>query len=283
MKITLTQTDIEKAKIQNSPNGELIDELAYSAGEWTSEDLYSNNFEYEPSEPYQYNYEKDLFTHTRTAGELYALAQQLEVPMNANWERIAKEQGLQAGAYMALNYPEQWATLLSAYKDKLQEDRAEGISEQYNKKLQEEIDSYNNDQYKEWLYGDHRDYAGVIRMISKYYTEDSRAGEYTKYNPDTQAEASFTFEMDEQQLHNDYCGADLSDSASECEECKKHDFKADLLATIEHASNTRKAKDTATREARRAEFAKKKEYQAKRKLEDEAERRAELLAMTLNN
>jgi hypothetical protein len=42
--ITLTQKDIEKANIQNSPSGMLIDELAYSAGQWTSEDLYSNNY-----------------------------------------------------------------------------------------------------------------------------------------------------------------------------------------------------------------------------------------------
>lgn len=279
MKITLTQLDIENAKLQNSPSGMLIDELAYSAGEWTSEDLYTNNMEYEPYTPYDYNYEKDLFAHTQTLEQYTELCDKLQANMGSNEALLDyKKSNLQAGAYMALNYPEQWAELLDAYKEKLQEDRTDGISKEYNDQLQKEIDEYNKDQYNKWLYGDHRDYAGVIRMISKYYTGDYNNCKYIPHSRETE-EACFIFDIDDEQLHDDYCGC--NDTAETCTE--KHDYKADLLVTISNAGFRRAEKDKAERAKRAEERAKTKEYQAKRKAQEKAERRAKLLAMTLNN
>jgi hypothetical protein len=174
--ITLTQKDIEKAKIQNSPSGMLIDELAYSAGQWTSEDLYSNNYEYEPNEPYSFDYEADLFLKTKTHPELCNTAREIGYEGNLPSLQMCIKKGttLQAGVFTALRLPEIWSALLEMYTNKLKEDRTDGISEAYNTQLQEEIDEYQEEQYREWLNGDRSNYAGVVKEIARYFTESGQ-------------------------------------------------------------------------------------------------------------
>lgn len=261
--ITLTQKDIEKAKICNSENGMLIDELAYASGQWTSEELYSNNFEYEPHKPYNFDYEADLLKATKTAEQLYELAQLLEVSINANWSRLSREQGLQAGACMALNNAPSWNELLTAYTDKLEEDGVDGISEAYNKELQEEKDSYNDDQYREWLNGDHRNYAGVVYEIAKYFT-DGRDGSYDE------KKGEYTFTLSDYDIEN---AGDYGYS--------KNQLKAWLLDSIIGSGNDRARKDKAEREARKEERERLAEYKREQNNKVEEERKAKLLAMTL--
>ena len=79
-----------------SSSGQVIDELAYCAKQWESNDLWESNIEYEPNEPYNFNYEDDLLENTKTSDQLYKLAKDLRISLNANWERIANEQKIQA-------------------------------------------------------------------------------------------------------------------------------------------------------------------------------------------
>lgn len=278
MNITITQKDIEDLKLCNSASGMLIDELAYSIGEWTSDDLYENNLDYIPYEPYDYDYEADLFEATKTPEQFSGLVAKLCSP-NLYISFTKEELGnMQAGAYCALKYPNEWETILKAYKDELQSNGTDGISEAYNKQLQKEQDEWNDDQYHEWLHGDYRDWDGIVRMIAKYYTEDRDNGEYTPYNDKTKDEASYTFEMDEEYLHEEYCGC--GDTFETCTE--KMDYKKQILSVIQAKSNARKEKDRIASEKRREERKKQAEYQAKRKAEDEAERIAKLKAMKIN-
>jgi len=272
MKITITEKDLLKAypKVEGkdykhtfSPSGMLIDELAYVSGQWTSDDLIDNNFEYEPHEPYSYNYEADLFEVTKTADQLYTIAQKLEVSINANWERLAREQKLQAGACVALNNPTEWSNLLSAYTNALNEDGTEGISEAYNKQLQKEIDSFHDDLYEEWLYGDNRDFRGVVYEIAKYFTE-ARDGSYNK------DDASYTFTLNEEDIEK-YKDAGY----------RKNQIKGALINEIISSCQSCEREDKAKREANKAERERLAIYKKKQADEAEAERKATLLAMTL--
>src|ERR1035437_5484123 len=184
--ITITSKDLKC-------DSTLISELAYASKQWTEDDLWENNFSYEPNEPYDYNYENDLFKHTKTLKDFQKIADILEIKTEGTLQLQKK---LQDGASIALNQPEIWRKLLEAYKDKLQEDRTDGISKDYNQDLQENIDSYQQDLYKEWLNGgQERDNNGVIYEISKYFTTNTD-GEYDK-NTD-----SYTFSLDDEDLAN---------------------------------------------------------------------------------
>lgn len=262
-KITITQKDIEKAGIQNSENGMLIDELAYSANQWTSNSLYDINFEYEPYEPYEYNYEKDLFEATKTAEQLYSVAQKIGVGINANWERIAKEQKLQAGACVALNNPEEWKKLLETYTENLKTNGIDSMSGTYNKALEEETTEYHDNLYHEWLYGDHRYFAGVIYEIAKYYTNE-RNGTYDIKNN------KYTF------LLNEYDIEEYKDRGY-----RKNQMKRALLDTIKAKSDSRSAKDREQSEKRRAERERLAIYKKEQAEKAEQERKEKLLSMTI--
>jgi len=265
MKITLNQKDIEKAKIQNSESGMLIDELAYSAGQWTSEDLYENNFEYEPTEPYQFDYEADLLANTKTEEDIYKVIKALGMGMNANITRLAKKSKLQAGAWIALEQPEFFSTLLEAYTDYLKEnDTDQTLSEDYAKELEEAKESYQDDLYREWLYGDRSNYAGVVYEIAKYFTE-AREGSYNK------EDGEYTFTLNEEDIENAKDGG-----------YNKRQLKTWLLNSISNSGEGQAYKDKQEREKRKVEREKQTAYRAEQTASEEAERKAKLLSMTLN-
>jgi len=270
MEITLTQKDLEKAKIQNSESGMLIDELAYSAGQWTSEQLYENNFDYGPFEPYRFNYEADLLANTKTEEDIYKVIKALGMGMNANITTLAKKAKLQAGAWIALEQPEFFSTLLEAYTDYLKENgQDQEISVQYTKELEEARDSAQDDLYREWLNGgQERDNNGVVYEISKYFT-DARDGSY--YNAETNTEAFYTFELNDEDIQN------AKDSGY-----NKRQLKAWILDSVRNSGEARKQKDKQEREKRKAERERLTAYKAEQNTKAEAERKAKLLAMTLN-
>jgi len=272
MEITLTQKDIDKAKIQNSESGMLIDELAYSAGQWTSEELYENNFHYEPQEPYQFNFESDLLANTKTEEDIYKVIKALGMGMNANITTLAKKAKLQAGAWIALNDPEQFATLLETYTDYLKENGTDQeISKDYAKELQEARDSYQDDSYREWLNGDRSNYAGVVYEIAKYFT-DARDGSYTKHNADTKTEAFYTFELSSKEdIEN------AKDSGY-----NKRQLKAWILDSVRNSGEARKQKDKQESEKRKDERERLTAYKAEQNTKAEAKRKVKLLSMTLN-
>ena len=178
MNITITQKDIEKAGIQNSESGMLIDELSYAAKQWTSEMLHSENIGYEPSELYNFDYEDDLLENTKTLQQLTDTLEKIDYNFDTSKIKILGGSSLQAGAQVALNYPDEWNEILEAYTEKLKDERTGGISKKYNEELQEELDDWYNDNYNKWLNGD-RDYIGVVKSIAKYFT-DSGLGDYNK-------------------------------------------------------------------------------------------------------
>jgi len=138
MNITITQKDIEKAGIQNSESGMLIDELAYAAKQWTSEQLYSENIDYEPSFPYCFDYEADLLENTKTLQQLTGILEKIYYNFDTSKIKISGGSSLQAGAQVALNYPDEWSEILEAYTEKLKDERTDGISEKYKEQAEKE-------------------------------------------------------------------------------------------------------------------------------------------------
>lgn len=262
-KITITQKDIKKHDIQNTDSGYIIDELAFSAGQWTSDDLYENNLDYEPTEPYNYDFEADLFEHTVTKEQLHNLAERLDVGCTLS----KRKSNLQAGAYMALHNPTQWQELLKAWESavRMQDDWTEGglLSEAYQKELEEEKQSFHDDLYKEWLNGDYRGFAGVVYEIAKHFT-DNREGDWDE------KKAEYTFTL------NEYDIEELKDRGYRSNQLKKA-----LLDSIKLASDNRSAKEKADREKRREEYERTKAYKEERKKQEEEARKKKLLAMKI--
>ena len=260
--ITISKKDIKDFSFSDS--GQVIDELAYCANQWTSNDLMENNWGYEPNEPYMFNYEQDLLENTKTADQLYNIASILNVSLNANWERLADEQGLQAGACLALNNEQLWNKLLEAYEYNLQSNGTESFSDNYNKELQDAILSFNDDPYEEWLNGDHRDFTGVVYEIAKYFT-DERDGSYDQKND------TYAFTLNDTDIEN------YKDQGYRINQIKKA-----LLSDIKASGNARKSKDQAENEKRKAERERLAQYKKEQAEQAEKERKEKLLAMKKN-
>jgi hypothetical protein len=259
--INITPEDLKAQGLVFSPSGRVIDELAYSINNWTEEDLFSNNVEYEPAEPYNFNFEKDLFSNTKTKAQLITLAEKLDCGSTVSPQKTK----LQAGAFMALENPAQWQNLLQTYTSALKE-CDQTLSKEYEKELQSARDSFWKDMQKEWLYGD-RSNAGVIEEIAKYYTEDRNAGHYN------QKEDIYTFTIDKDTAKEEYENYTTGNFSIKA-------YKKYLLDTISTKSHNRKEKDTAERAKRKEERERTNAYKAQRKLEDEKERKAMLLSLT---
>lgn len=263
--VTITPKDITKYKLAFSASGEVIDELAYCAKQWTSEDLCNENIEYEPNEPYNFNYEADLFEATKTHPDLCNISRQVGYDGNLPSLGMCIENGtkLQAGAFMALNFPDLWAELLELYTEKLKEDRFDSISKAYILELEKAIDSFYDDQEHEWLYGDRSNYAGVIYEIAKYFT-DERKGSYDKKADE------YTFTLNENDIEK-----------AKDEGYNKSQLKGWILDNASQSGDARRQKETDDREKRKIERERIAKYKAEQKAKAEEERKQKLLSMIL--
>lgn len=248
--ITIDQKDVEARKLTSS-SGLTIDALAYAAGQWDSNDLYENNWDYAPREPYNFDYETDLLENTVTAEDFNTRAGTLCSPYMMINYKAEDLKGLQAGAYCALNDPEAWSKLLSDWTEKLKEEGTEGPSKAFNKELQAAQDSYNDDQHREWLNGDHRNWPGIVESVSKYFTEDREAGNYD------QKLDEYTFTQPADVWHELACNC-YEEGCTDYTTAEQ--VKAWILDSIASSGATRANKDRAAREIRSAEYAKTKAY-----------------------
>lgn len=259
MEITITEKNIKKYPIQNTDSGMLIDELAYSAGFCSSDEIY--NYIEEPSEPYNFDYETDLLGNTKTLEKLTDIVNTLEIDVPEN-TLVSGGSNLQAGAYIALNTPGFWNYLLEAYTDTLKENGVNSISKNFNKELQIEIDENYDYHYNEWLHGD-RSNEGVVVLISRHFTE-TREGYYNKKDNE------YTFILSEydveQAKNNGY---------------NKRQLKKYLLDTIKNKGEERQYKDKQEREKKKAERERLAQYKKEQAEKEYQAHREKLLAMTM--
>jgi hypothetical protein len=274
--IDITPKDIKKYNFSFSASGRVIDELAYSAKQWTEDDLFENNIDYENgSFDYiieRFNFENALLEQTKTKDELVAIAELLDTGATLDMKKTK----LQAGAYMALKNAGQWSELLKAYTDKCKEEMYSYNDSEFlfkyastlQKELADSVSDFYKQNYKEWLYGDHRDYAGVIREIAKYWTEDRDNGAYDEKTD------VYTFTIDKETAKDEleqWNGGKLSIK----------EYKSYLLGRMHDACNGIFEAKRAENRKRKEESERQRAYKAEQKAKAEADRVAELKARTL--
>ena len=71
LNIDITPEDMKAHDISNSSSGQVIDELAVACGEWDSNEMFENSFDYQPFQPYNFDYEDDCKDYT-TAEQIKA-------------------------------------------------------------------------------------------------------------------------------------------------------------------------------------------------------------------
>jgi len=268
IEVDITPQDIETSKLNFSDSNTVIDELAFSVGEWTENDLMEDNFDDEPIKPYNFNYENDLVENTKTLEQLKNICTKLDISIKSfdeNFEREnAKSTVKHAGAFLALHYPDFFQELLEAYQNDLIDNQGEGevTSEKYSKDLQEEKEYFFKELEHEWLHGD-RSNTGVIYAIGKHYSENPRLATYN------QKEDIFTITLSK----DDIGDLELSD---------RDGIKMALMDSIKNESMKQKSKQDDENKKRKEERERKNKYQAEQKEKEKKEKTRKLQSL-INN
>jgi len=281
MNITITIDDIliKAHRDPVSATGTLIDELAYSAGEATQEDLwnidsqiYAIDYTIE-----HYNYKEELLKNIKTYEQYSKLTGALNVPEAVN-SNISK-QNKHIGAFVALNYPDHFSVQLEEYTNKLKDeacnyydsDFLNDYAPDFTKELQDAVDEQTAQDYREWLHGDRRDYAGVLFLIAKYYG----ASDALAYDEKTGDSVVFTFDDEYLTERLDYANYD----SVPMKEATQEDSKNWLINEITTSINSRYEKNKAEQAKRKAERERLTAYKAEQQAIADAERKAKLEAL----
>lgn len=276
MNITITTADVLKNRESVTASGILIDELAYSAGEATQDDVYENSNEIYALdytiEHYNNRHERDLLNATKKLDALNALRNALELA------GVPVKKSKHAGATLALTDPITFAETLDAYRDKCKSEAysyydsafLDAYAADYAKELQEAVDAQQRQDYKEWLHGDYRNYSGVLSLIAKYYGAD----EALDYNEKTGDSVIFTF--DDESIAEDIANANYG------EEVKRMSVKLAkewLIDRITGSIDAEHNKRTAEQSKRKIERERLTVYKAEQAAIDDAARKAKLSAL----
>ncbi len=197
-----------------------------------------------------------------------------------------KASGLLFGAWIALEYPEEFSSGLKDWKETVEEaahdclggyEGREGLPIDLAKELDEDYNRAGDDMMREYLHGDHQHWAGV-------YVEAERAlfrdfiSITLEQNEDDRRANRLGVNIDEEegrQMVADYEGVELT-KARISEKRVKAAIVGTILHGAEKTTNERKARQAKYRAEREAQEARQKE----RKEREEAERKAKLMAMT---
>src|SRR3990167_4081577 len=292
--IRITAKDFKKFKPRGdrkralfSASERVIDELAYSAKQWTEEDLHENNFDYE-SESVGYllkewkgSNAEDEFITLLNKGKLKTVLEFADTTdkQPKNLLPLWKQSKLLFGAFIALEYPALFTEMLGCYQHTVDEafwddEKLAEYAPELAKDKQDGMDEFWKNLNHEWLYGD-RSTQGVIYEIKKYY-----GAEETEYQ---EKHDEFIFTFDENELHEKYCGC--GEGYDDIKKCayKKVDWKAELLSSIESNSYSIYNKKHAESEKHAIERKRLNDYKAEQAKQAEAERIAKLKAMKLRN
>lgn len=278
IKVIINEKDLAKYKLSYSASGRVIDELAFSAKQWTEEDLFENNMDYD-RESFGYinehfNFEDALLKVTKDWQKMLELRKVLEC---ANLVSLAlfdkyKQSGLQAGAFLALNCPDTFAVMLKSYEEKCKDymheyydsEFLDKYAPEYKQELVDAVDDFWKQMNKEWLYGDYRDYSGVIYEIGKYWEAEDQ-----KYDED---DDTFIFFFDKETAESE-----LLDWSAERFSAKR--YKNYLLSRIADRSYGHNSLAREKRQKYIDEAKKLHEYKEKQRAEAEEERKQKLLRL----
>lgn len=280
MNITLTDKDLA---INLTDSDQIIDVLALSIDQWTENELYEHNIDYvHYSLDYvieHYDFEKAFITKLNEQPEelLKILTEAGQLPL---WVKFTAG-NLLAGAFLALELPELFEATLKDWTDEVKDaclsfyDEPEMIPQDLIKELEKAEEDFYKDQRKEWLYGDHRDFAGILVMAEREYGVEDVSVD--------QAKNELHIELDREQavevLINSYNYEDEEIEKMSDKKLEKA-TREQLIDLINSNAGTTINRKEEQSKKRQEEYAKTKAYQAERKAQAEVERRGKLLQMT---
>ena len=156
---------------------------------------------------------------------------------------------------------------MNEYTEELKNNQSDTISKEFTAQLEKEKESFQKDQYNEWLNGS-RDYSGVIREIAKHFTEDRESSLY-----DNEKDVySFVYDEEEaKSIYQEYTDQRFSLKG----------FKSMLLDEIRSSGNNIANKKRAEAEKRKIEREATNIYKAKRLEGEKQAREAKLKALTV--
>lgn len=277
-KITIKNKDIKEDR---TDSGRLIDKMAMSIGQWTENDLFINNTEYE-HEGFDYIYEHFDFEmafltwlNKMTIKQIKEYLKKDEVYHGDAIIKDYKKQKLLFGAYFALNYPVNYKVELQAFEEELEEERSEYYESEkmeekapeLKKQLEESVNDFQKRNYKEWLYGDNSNFRGIIFEFKKRIEADSV--EYSETEDELYIEIDETADLDF------YYNNSLDDERR----FTKKEMKDLIVDTITNGMINEDEKQQAERKKRNEEYTRVRNYKEEQAKEAEKERREKLLAM----
>lgn len=272
MQIILTDKNLN---IKLSEAGQPADVLALALKQWTQDELFENNIEYEWQCGASYHIENYNF-ESRVLDWLNRYPEELPESLRPEWKKQAhKPHGLKAGAWLALNKPEDFAAELENYTDEIKEavrsyydvDR-KNIAFELAEQVRQGVEDFHAQNYKEWLHGDYSDFAGILKMAARKYdiervTLEEKTGRLVFDFTDEQAREFMNNEGEENERP----------TKARMLELLAYRINADADNYAEHKK--------AERAKRAEEYQKTRAYKEQRKAEAEAERIEKLKAMKI--
>lgn len=277
--ITLHNKDL---KIDHTESGLIEDKIALAINELTNEELMNNNLEYS-DEVLTYcidnfNYEKALLNWLNAKFTLPDEFLETNKTLRLVIEERFKESKLRLGAFLALEFPEEFATALEEYKEKVEElahcyqDNEAEMDDLYATELFDECtkanDSFWDDLHREWLWGDKRNVEGILPAFKKWIGAKSIDCDLTK----EEVYLSFNEEDARDMLESSY-------GDSKAAKVTAANIKMHVIDQINSAQEAVYNKQKAERAKRKEQYQKTKEYKDEQARIARLEREAKLKEM----
>lgn len=169
IRVTLTTKDMPTDAATLTASGSVLDILAKTAGEYEQYEMYTNNLDY-------------FSDCIKAAFDGLDMESIFIDYLNENPAKLLSQYGkahnpcdLKAGACFALHFTEDFDKALAGFRGEQEAAMYDCVGDYSGcipaiaEALQADYDILVEDQHKEWLYGDHRKFAGVLAEIAKYF------------------------------------------------------------------------------------------------------------------
>jgi anaerobic selenocysteine-containing dehydrogenase len=276
MTITLTDKDLQT---DLTDSGQVIDVIALSLDQYTENEVYedASNYNNEVINYIieNYNFEKAFIDYLNTGGKLEDIA-------GSKMQTEADVSSLKDGAFYALEYPNEFAQALDDWTEEIKmnvyqyDDPNSILPKDLAEEIEKSLESYYEDQTREWLNGDHRDWSGILSLAERFYSVTDVTVDRSKNE--------VYFELDEDEAReiirgNSYDYTDEKVDKMTGTKLEKV-TKEQLAEWINSKANSTIAKKREANAKRAEEYAKTMAYQKERKVQAEADRKQKLLQMT---
>jgi len=273
-------------------SGQAIDVLAKACGQYTSNEAQEQSID---GERYVIEYVIGEYDHEArvlawlnedagrfTDDQVISAGPFIGYSKYVDAQEKAKKPVLLPGAWLALECPEAFKALVKHWTERMDEaawsyyDYDLDIADELCGQVQKAIDDYQVEQYNEWLKGDYRNWAGVLKEAARAI--GCEAVEYDEKKD--QVTLIFTEGEAEDFMFGHTFGNEDEEWSKLSEREKQGTLETAVIDWINGKAGAEIAKQHEETRKRREQWQREKEIREKREQEAEAERIAKLKAMT---